>query len=364
MGRTKIDYAIMKILVVGKMGNGTLQAKLKPLVALDIVQDIVFVRDSLGPALDKVNYRVPSRTSMIMPVFKNMVFFHLLLQIIRKEKPAFIIGYHYLPHGIYCLLANLVTGVPIIFAQTGGRSEVLNRSSTLHARLQRKLFSKCYKFFVPGHESLRFWKENIELDLTKKLEVLHSSIDTDKFDGIGENKVFDFIFVGALNDRKNVELIIKGFSRVLSRNKSVKLAIVGKGENSDSLKELAVSLKCDHAVEFMGYHHEIINFLRLSRVFVMASKMEGLPVALMEAMAMELICIAPPVDNIPSVLKDGETGFLLKEMEEEEMEKLMSVAMRNEETLGMGKRARRIIVENYSYRSACNKWRDILNDFR
>ena len=116
-------------------------------------------------------------------------------------------------------------------------------------------------------------------------------------------------------------------------------------------------------LSFYGFQKNVLTFLQRSKIFIMASKIEGLPVALMEAMSCEKTVIAPSVDNIPTVLINNKTGYLLdKENTKNDISKILDCAYKNYlEGDFLMKNARNIIIEKYSYRYAIEKWHKILD---
>ena len=95
----------------------------------------------------------------------------------------------------------------------------------------------------------------------------------------------------------------------------------------------------------------------------MFSTMEGLPVALMEAMSCQKLVIAPAVDNIPTVLIDKKTGYLLKKNDFTKLKERMMYAYENYDKLGnLRENARKKIVDEYSYENAIKKWQKIFKN--
>ncbi|MDE6636585.1 MAG: glycosyltransferase, partial [Lachnospiraceae bacterium] len=86
-----------------------------------------------------------------------------------------------------------------------------------------------------------------------------------------------------LSRRKNCAVAIEAFAKA-DRDDSV-LVLCGIGEQTDMLKELAVSLGVEKKVIFAGFCNDIIRMFKASDMFIFTSKQEGLPVALMQAMA-------------------------------------------------------------------------------
>ena len=92
------------------------------------------------------------------------------------------------------------------------------------------------------------------------------------------------ICAGRLTERKQQERIIRAFSYVLEREKSARLLLLGKGENLNYLKRLVATMNMKENVHFLGYSSDIEYYLEHGKLFVMASKSEGFPNAMLEAM--------------------------------------------------------------------------------
>ncbi|MFW6047358.1 MAG: glycosyltransferase [Candidatus Woesearchaeota archaeon] len=177
-------------------------------------------------------------------------------------------------------------------------------------------------------------------------------------------KDIDVLYVGALRPRKQVDKIIIAFSELIKKKSNVRLGIVGNGFLENELKSLVEDIGITENVHFFGFQKDVLPFLKRAKIFIMASKMEGLPVALMEAMACENTVIAPAVDNIPTVLIDKRTGYLMNSTSQEVVNKTLIEAYNNfHKDLHIRRSAREMIIDNYSYQSAISKWSSLLNNF-
>jgi len=344
------------------MGNGTFQAKYIPLSMVDRVESILVIRKSKGPSISRVKYyELPT-------LCKNFLFNHLitpfiLLRKARNKKTDLILSYHFVPHAYFAYIASLLSGKDFIFAQTGG--DIQEKFRKPFWRFVIKMVYKRAKYIlVPGKQARDFWIKHIPVK--DKIHVLHSTIDIDVFKpNPSIKKDIDILYVGILNERKQVDRIIKAFSLLVKENKTLKLGIVGKGPLEKDLKDLTKKLELVSNVEFFGFQNDVTSFLERSRIFIMASQMEGLPVALMEAMASGLLCIAPARDNIPTVLRTRETGFLMPDSEQITINKTLNEACSKYSSYKhLGDNARLEICNNYSYTYAINKWNELLNNLR
>ena len=106
---------------------------------------------------------------------------------------------------------------------------------------------------------------------------------------------------------------LEAVAQLQSQNLPVRLTLVGMGPDSDSLKAYAEKLGISGQVEFTGAvdQDHILGYYQTADVFVLPSFAEGLPVVLMEAMAMEIPCITTAITGVPELINSGENGLLV-----------------------------------------------------
>lgn len=119
--------------------------------------------------------------------------------------------------------------------------------------------------------------------------------------------------VGELSKRKNHELIIKSIPYLPD---TCHYIICGQGYLKDSLIKLVHKLNVSDRVHFMGYRSDIIYIMKSCDIFIFPSLQEGLPVALMEAMASGLICISSNIRGNVDLIVNGHNGYLFKNSNE------------------------------------------------
>lgn len=120
----------------------------------------------------------------------------------------------------------------------------------------------------------------------------------------------DFVFMstGQISVRKNHETIIRAIAKI--GNKKVKYLIVGFGELEKKLRYLAVQLNIHDQIVFAGYRDDVKKLLHAVDAFAFPSLQEGLPVALMEAMAVGLPIICSNIRGNVDLVEHGKGGFL------------------------------------------------------
>lgn len=116
------------------------------------------------------------------------------------------------------------------------------------------------------------------------------------------------ISVGEMTANKNHRTILNALT--LSPLRNVHYIIVGGGVCRPRLEEYAASLNISNRVHFLGYRSDVASLLHASDVFVFPSYREGLPVALMEAMAAGVPIVASRIRGNVDLIEDGVNGFL------------------------------------------------------
>lgn len=116
-----------------------------------------------------------------------------------------------------------------------------------------------------------------------------------------------FVSVGELNDNKNQEVAIRALAKM--KNPSYYYVLCGEGEKKEYLIQLAEELRIADRVMFLGYQNNISDILIACDYFVFTSLREGLPGALMEAMASGIPCIASKIRGCTDLLRGSKYMF-------------------------------------------------------
>lgn len=118
--------------------------------------------------------------------------------------------------------------------------------------------------------------------------------------------------VGRLSAEKGQAGLLDVFATIRQRIDDAQLELIGTGPEEKALRSRAASLGLEEAVTFAGRRSEAdtLEAVASADVLVVASFMEGLPIVLMEAMALRTSIIAPRLAGIPELVDDGRTGLL------------------------------------------------------
>ena len=136
---------------------------------------------------------------------------------------------------------------------------------------------------------------------------------------------------GRLVEQKGYDLLLRATARVLADGSPLHLVMAGDGPLRKQLAAETGRLGIAHSVHWIGFQENVPRFLRELDVFLLPSRLEGFPIAMVEALASGLPCIATPVGGVREMV--GDDGALVVPPEDEEaladaMRKMLSPATR------------------------------------
>jgi glycosyltransferase involved in cell wall biosynthesis len=110
-------------------------------------------------------------------------------------------------------------------------------------------------------------------------------------------------------EQKDHSVLLRAFARIAE---PAKLVFVGGGPKLAPLRAEANELNVANRVEFLGDRFDIAEILSGSHIFALASKWEGFPLSILEAMRAGLPVVASNVGGVSEAVTDGKTGFLVE----------------------------------------------------
>jgi glycosyltransferase involved in cell wall biosynthesis len=206
-----------------------------------------------------------------------------------------------------------------------------------------------------------------------KVTVLHCGIDMDAFCPPSErppHKTLEITSIGSLLSKKGHEHLIRACSLLQAQHVDFRCMIVGSGELERQLQDLISRLDLDNRVFLAGAKSQdwIRERLRDSDVFVLAcvtngdatGDRDGIPVAIMEAMAMQLPVVSTPVSGIPELVRNEETGLLVPERDESRLvEAVLRLAQDAKARSRLVENARALVRGEYNIATNTDRLRDI-----
>ena len=168
--------------------------------------------------------------------------------------------------------------------------------------------------------------------------------------------------VGRLSPEKGQSGLIEVFAALHERIGDARLELIGSGPDESALRARTKKLGLDDAVNFLGRRSEAETLAAIAeaKILVVASFMEGLPIVLMEAMALGTAVIAPRLAGIPELVQDGQTGLLFTPSNWHELEDAIERLLTDEKLRErLAAEARHKIAREYDTAQSANLLKDL-----
>ena len=281
-------------------------------------------------------------------------------KLLQKTKPN-IVHTHHLGQLFYSVIGAKLCGAKIIHTEHSniGISDMKNR-------LLLKVLSKFCEYVTSVSDDVRDFLYRKAGIPDKKLLVIYNGVDLTRFNpavvlpktALGFKETDKIIgIVGSLIEVKDHLTLLAAFHEIQKTEANVKLLIVGDGDGRESLIQESRRLGIHDNVRFLGVRKDIPQLLSAMDVFVLCSISEGMPLALLEAMAMERPVVATSVGSIPSVLKNKINGLLVGPKKPMELAAAIRSIL-NDSTFGsnLGKAALNTVKERFDFKNTLEKY--------
>jgi colanic acid/amylovoran biosynthesis glycosyltransferase len=216
------------------------------------------------------------------------------------------------------MLASIAWKIPYSLTIHGPEEFYDVAPSFLEKKIGLATFVTCISHFCRS----QLWKISPEREWSK-FHVCRLGVRTEVFAPMpaADRDVLHIVSVGRLHPAKGQMVLLHSFRELLQRGLRIRLSIVGDGAGLPALKEFIQQNGMEGVVTLHGAlsHPATRELLGTADLFVLASFAEGVPVALMEAMSMEVACISSYVAGIPELITSGEEGLLVPASSEEDL---------------------------------------------
>lgn len=144
--------------------------------------------------------------------------------------------------------------------------------------------------------------------------VINNGVDTDVFkpNEKKDSSLIKIISVGTLYWIKNQEMMIKAVVKIYQSNKNIDLTLLGDGEDRNKLEKMVDDYKASSYIHILGRKQNVAHYLGASDIYISASKTEGLPLSIAEAMASGLPIVATKAGGVVDLVKDNVNGYLVE----------------------------------------------------
>lgn len=303
----------MNILLFAGLSDRKLLSKISPLVGLDRVDRVYLVRNSELRFEKVTSLKIPRwlRTAGLRELAKLFYGVRLCL----SAKIDCIVGIYFVPHGILASLVGRIFGKPVIQLFIGDDVDAVIR----HDKASRWLLANARAIGVRGTRSAE--RLGRVLGRAPNFFTLPNLFTPPGpgAEGSRPAKDIDLISVGYFDDCKRVDVYLEVVARVRRKYPGIRSVFAGKdvGRRRAGFEEMRRRLGLEENVLFPGEVEDVFLYLRRSRVFLLTSEAEGIPMAMIEAMSVGLPCVVPDVGDIPDLARDGINAFVVPPLDVE-----------------------------------------------
>lgn len=289
------------------------------------------------------------------------------------------IYYFFRFRGKYDLIIDCENGIPfftplyvrkpIILVIHHVHQEVIRKylhfpMSQIASMLEAKFMPRIYrdKKVVTVSESSK--EEIMKLGFTHEdnIEIVYNGTSVRAESYVQKTEYPSFLYLGRLQDYKNIDVAITAFSKVLKKYKNAKLNIVGFGESHTKLKKLVERLKLDYSIAFLGKVSQAQKARLLSEAWVVLqpSQIEGWGITVIEANACGTPVIASRVHGLRDSVVDGRTGILVEQRNAMSFAKAMEQLIRDPQFRERLSKEAYLWSRNFSWEKSANIFYNII----
>jgi len=213
-----------------------------------------------------------------------------------------------------------------------------------------------------GSSQLRRWADYADWE---KIHIVHCGLDEGFINFLPQPILNEprFVCVGRLCEQKGQLLLLQAVSRLLAEGISLKLVLVGDGPMREQIEQFISDHNLGSCVELTGSlsGEGVREQMSMARAFVLPSFAEGLPVVIMEALAMGRPVISTYVAGIPELVIDGVNGWLVPAGAVDELVNAMRNAIQapSQKLMDMGLSGRLRVLERHSVFTEAEKLKQL-----
>lgn len=204
------------------------------------------------------------------------------------------------------------------------------------------------------------------------IEVVRMGIDPERFAPTRpKGDIRKFLSVGRLVEKKGLEYSIGAVGKLVGRNQDIEYTIIGSGPEESRLRAKIKDLKLEDRIRIKSNisQKELIDEYRKAGIFILPcirardGDMDGIPVVLMEAMAMEKLVISTDISGIGELIDHKRSGLLVTPKDEEELSKAIEMVLTKDvDYESLSKVARSEVIKNFNLKHQISSMDRIFNE--
>jgi len=311
----------------------------------------------LTPNIERINLfnRKTDYYKIKFKLFRVIIVLHRLLYILKKFKPDYLISFLVI---FYAVFAGLFIRTKVIIS-------IRNDPEKSYNRFLSRILSKTFLPLAAGcifqtSEAQKFFPRK----LVNKSIIIENPINSKFFNVKYKPELNYFISVGRLVKQKNHLMLLKAAKIFRKKGFFFKLEIFGVGEEKKNLMNFIKTNQLSNFVTLKGSTENIENYLSKASIFILPSNYEGMPNALMEAMAVGVPSISTdcPVGG-PRILLDNNRGVLVNINDHHALANKLELLYNNKQQRLQYSKSSKIFASNYKTSLIVKRWVDYIERY-
>ena len=300
-----------------------------------------------------------------------LVQFDICVNLLKLAKHSYVVLVLDTLMGGPIFLAKLMRKKVVPFAAGRASQDIFLKKSVFRnlirkiAELLKHIVFILSDIIIVESDSLVYW-----LNLSKyksKIRIRSTFVDMEIFKPMIKVSKRDNIvgYIGGLTELKGVTQFVEAIPLILKNRPDIGFLICGDGPCYKEIEHIISKYDDLKKVKLNRWvqHSEVPKYLNQLKLLVLPSQTEGLPNIVLEAMACGTPVLTTRVGAIPDVIKDGETGFLLKSNDPKHIaDKIIELLNKPELLEKVSINAYNYVRENFSYEKTLQAWRKILQE--
>jgi glycosyltransferase involved in cell wall biosynthesis len=300
-------------------------------------------------------------------ILRRMLYFWTFWRMLRKERIRALHVHH---HGamILCGIPARLAGIDRVVMTEHGLQALLERADARRLTVRYCRYASDITVVEPGQ--LEYFNKELGFPVEKlhcipngvRIPVRTPALVAQKRREFGLSPdLFAFFYVGRLNPVKDLGTLLDAFAALPSDGSfHTRLYLVGDGPERAMLEARREASGLGERVTFLGARSNVSEILMAADAFVMSSKSEGLPMALLEAMAVGVPCVATGVGGIPDLFGNDRGLSVPAEDPLALAEAMAAIARSPELRQRLVANAEANLVKNYALDAIANRYLELL----
>ena len=269
---------------------------------------VIYVEEQVGRHYEvEANVEIVQETEFFQNYYTRH--FQQIFQLRRRVKeinPDLVISFQTNQNAL-SVLATMGRSIPVIVSERGDPYQYNN----LVAKLKTTVINMAEGGVFQTKKAMEYYGKKLQ---DRSTVIYNPCIVPYVPAPTWEERRNEIAFVARFDiQQKRQDLMIQAFAIVAKKIPGIRLAFYGEGKEMEQIRQMSESLGISDMVDFKGLVRDIPNAIRNAKMFVMTSDYEGLPNALIEAMAVGLPCVATDCSpgGAKELIVNGENGVIV-----------------------------------------------------